>query len=99
MKTSKLLSIAKKALDERVITQEVCDDLVSRIQNNEFRITIVGEFSSGKSTLIDALIGKDILPHSTSETTATLTYIHSVEHGHEKENKAEIFFSDGSKIG
>ena len=97
MKTSKLLSIAKKALDERVITQEVCDDLVSRIQNNEFRITIVGEFSSGKSTLIDALIGKDILPHSTSETTATLTYIHSVEHGHEKENKAEIFFSDGSK--
>lgn len=95
-KTSKLKSIARKALDERVITQEVYNDLVSRIQNNEFRITIVGEFSSGKSTLIDALIGKDILPHSTSETTATLTYIHSVENGHEKENKAEIFFSDGT---
>ncbi len=94
-KTSKLKSIAKKAVDERIITQEVYEDLVSRIQNNEFRITIVGEFSSGKSTLIDALIGKDILPHSTSETTATLTYIHSVEYGHEKENKAEIFFSDG----
>ena len=94
-KTSKLKSIAKKALDERVITPEVYDDLVSRIKNNEFRITIVGEFSSGKSTLIDALIGNDILPHSTSETTATLTYIHSVERGHAKENKAEIFFSDG----
>jgi len=94
-KTSKLKFIAKKALDERVITPEVYDDLVSRIKNNEFRITIVGEFSSGKSTLIDALIGNDILPHSTSETTATLTYIHSIEHGHAKENKAEIFFSDG----
>ena len=71
------------------------DDLSFRIENNEFRITIVGEFSSGKSTLIDALIGQDILPHSTSETTATLTYIHSVESGHPKENKAEIYFTDG----
>lgn len=95
-KTSKLKSIAQKALEERIISQDVYDDLVSRIHNNEFRITIVGEFSSGKSTLIDALIGKDILPHSTSETTATLTYIHSVEHGHIKENKAEIFYSDGN---
>ncbi|MCQ2257647.1 MAG: dynamin family protein [Bacteroidaceae bacterium] len=94
--TSKLMSIAQKALDERVISQDVYDNFVSRIQNNEFRITIVGEFSSGKSTLIDALIGKDILPHSTSETTATLTYIHSIEPGHVKENKAEIFFSDGN---
>ena len=95
-KTSKLKSIAHKALEEKIISQEVYDDLVSRIHNNEFRITIVGEFSSGKSTLIDALIGKDILPHSTSETTATLTYIHSIEHGHIKENKAEIFYSDGN---
>lgn len=94
-KTSKLNSIAQKAFNEQIITQEVYDDFVSRIQCNEFRITIVGEFSSGKSTLIDALIGKDILPHSTSETTATLTYIHSVESGHEKENKAEVVFSDG----
>lgn len=95
-KTSKLKSIAQKALEDKLISQDVYDDLVSRIHNNEFRITIVGEFSSGKSTLIDALIGKDILPHSTSETTATLTYIHSVEHGHIKENKAEIFYSDGN---
>lgn len=95
-KANQLSSIAKKALENRIISSEVYDDLVSRIQNNEFRITIVGEFSSGKSTLIDALIGRDILPHSTSETTATLTYIHSVEIGHPNENKAEIHFSDGT---
>lgn len=95
-KTARLKTIARKAWENKIITKDVYDDLISRIQNNEFRITIVGEFSSGKSTLIDALIGKDILPHSTSETTATLTYIHSVEQGHAKENKAEIFFSDGN---
>ena len=94
-KAIKLKSIAKKAIDQKIIVPEVYTDLVSRIDNNEFKITIVGEFSSGKSTLIDALIGKDILPHSTSETTATLTYIHSVESGHPKENKAEILFSNG----
>ena len=94
-KSSKLKSIAKKALDKRIIAPEVYDDLASRIDNNEFRITIVGEFSSGKSTLIDALIGKDILPHSTSETTATLTYIHSVASGDVRENTAEISFSNG----
>ena len=95
-KTIQLNSIAKKAFENRIISSDVYDDLVARIQNNEFRITIVGEFSSGKSTLIDALIGQDILPHSTSETTATLTYIHSVEIGHPNENKAEIHFSDGT---
>lgn len=94
-KSQKLKSIAKKALDERIIAPEIYDDLVSRIDNNEFRITIVGEFSSGKSTLINALIGKDILPHSTSETTATLTYIHSVASGDTRENTAEITFSNG----
>lgn len=94
-KSSKLKSIAKKALDKRIISPEVYDDLASRIDNNEFRITIVGEFSSGKSTLIDALIGRDILPHSTSETTATLTYIHSVASGDARENTAEISFSNG----
>lgn len=90
-----LKSIAKKALDEKVIEKDIYDDLISRIQKNEFRITIVGEFSSGKSTLLDAIIGRDILPHSTSETTATLTYIHSVAQGDSLENIARIEFVNG----
>lgn len=93
---SKLRSVAKNALDSGIIKQEMYYDLTDRIDNHEFRITIVGEFSSGKSTLIDAIIGQDVLPHSTSETTATLTYIHSVEKGHPKENQAEIIFTDGN---
>lgn len=39
------------------------------------KISIVGEFSSGKSTFLNALIGRDILSHAKSETTAVLTYI------------------------
>lgn len=48
-----------------------------RYNDKKFKIAVVGEFSSGKSTFINALIGKDILKHATLETTATVTYIYN----------------------
>ena len=44
-----------------------------RLLDKEFRIAVVGEFSSGKSTFINAILGKDILNHATTETTAVVT--------------------------
>ena len=32
-----------------------------RFEDDEFRIAVIGEFSSGKSTFINALIGRDLL--------------------------------------
>lgn len=49
--------------------------LRGRLEDDEFRIAVVGEFSSGKSTFINALLGRDILQHATTETTAVLTRI------------------------
>ena len=37
------------------------DAIEKRVKENVFRIAVVGEFSSGKSTFINSLIGKDIL--------------------------------------
>ena len=54
------------------------DDLlkiIQRISDLSFNMAIVGEFSSGKSTFLNALIGKDILKHGAKETTATITEI------------------------
>lgn len=67
--------------------------LKEEIKNQEFKITIIGEFSAGKSTFINALIGKDILPHATNETTSTVTYIHNVDKEHPYYEKAIIKFS------
>ena len=50
----------------------------SRLNEDVFKLAVVGEFSSGKSTFINAIIGMDLLSHSTEETTATLTYITNV---------------------
>lgn len=49
--------------DERQLEEEI------------FRLVIVGEFSRGKSTFINALLGKRILPSSSSPTTAIISKI------------------------
>ena len=47
--------------------QEMLSDLEklkNRVQDDTFRIAVVGEFSSGKSTFINAILGKDLLSHA-----------------------------------
>ena len=78
------------------IYTDVLSDTEDEIKNNEFKITVVGEFSSGKSTFLNAIIGKDVLPHGVKETTATITYIHNVPTSDALCNKAIIHFSDKS---
>lgn len=45
------------------------------IESNVFTVAIVGEFSRGKSTLVNGLIGEQLLPVGDLPTTATLTRI------------------------
>ena len=92
-----ILDIANQMKNIKVVstynyyTQQI-DSCIESIKEHEFRLTVVGEFSSGKSTFLNALIGKDILPHASSETTATITYIHNVKKDDNLENKAIIHF-------
>lgn len=51
------------------------EKIIERLKEKSFRLAVVGEFSSGKSTFLNALIGKDILKHGARETTATVTEI------------------------
>ncbi|MGL5150083.1 MAG: dynamin family protein [Clostridium sp.] len=62
---------------------------------DEFSIVLVGEFSSGKSTFLNALMGDRILPSYTTETTATINYLkHKEKSPHGEEGK--VYFNDGS---
>ncbi len=54
------------------------DNVLERLKTNTFRLAVVGEFSSGKSTFLNSLIGKDILKHGAQETTATITEIQNL---------------------
>ena len=42
---------------------------------NLFSIVFIGEFSTGKSTIINALLGKNILPEGITPTTDQITII------------------------
>lgn len=46
---------------EQVSTLE---DLESNVKNGRFSIVVVGQFSAGKSTFLNSLMGKSICPHS-----------------------------------
>ncbi|MEK4230204.1 dynamin family protein [Solibacillus sp. FSL H8-0538] len=51
------------------------NQFVTDLTNGDFSIVIVGEFSAGKSTFLNAVMGDRYLPSFTSETTATINYI------------------------
>ena len=63
----KLLDIGSKALNEkREMFVELCE-------NPEFEIALVGTIKTGKSTLINALLGHDYTPTDITPETAALT--------------------------
>ncbi|TLD82376.1 hypothetical protein LS70_007135 [Helicobacter sp. MIT 11-5569] len=51
------------------------ESLLQKVQNQHFSIGITGVLSSGKSTLLNALLGKEILGSSTIPETASLTIL------------------------
>ena len=55
--------------------------IANRINNHRFKVVVLGEFSTGKSTILNALIGEELLPIGFLPTTKQLI---KVEHS-EKE--------------
>ncbi|MBT2581215.1 dynamin family protein [Planococcus sp. ISL-109] len=51
------------------------NQFLTDLQNGDFSIVIVGEFSAGKSTFLNAVMGDRYLPSFTSETTATINFL------------------------
>ncbi|MDU2064669.1 MAG: dynamin family protein [Sporomusaceae bacterium] len=49
--------------------------LYENVEKGDFSIVVVGEFSSGKSTLLNALMREKYLPSYTNETTATVNFL------------------------
>lgn len=54
---------------------ELINFILKDIEQHSFRIAVVGEFRRGKSTFINALLGKAILPSDILPTSATLNRV------------------------
>lgn len=91
-KTAKDIDPSQKMLKLKNLYQQLQDGPVDEFKtpdiqknfenavNSDFRIVIVAPMSSGKSTLINAIIGRDLLPAVNRATTAVITEIKDNDH-------------------
>lgn len=73
-----LQGLKDKDIIQNSILADELDNVISRLKDKSFRLAVVGEFSSGKSTFLNAILKKDLLKHGAVETTATLTQIDNI---------------------
>lgn len=73
----------------------VFEKLYEDLEKGDFSIVVVGEFSAGKSTLLNALMGKRILPSYSNETTATVNFLRHIDRSTNGE-AGKVFYNDDS---
>lgn len=83
--------------------QQLIENLQTLQKNWEeerFEIVVVGEFSTGKSTFINALLQREILPSKVTPTTATVNFIRHLDElpNNNGEPIAKVVFKDGKEI-
>lgn len=54
---------------------ESLDKEINQLQDDTFKVLVIGEFTCGKSTLLNALMGKPLLPDGVPPTTGTICEI------------------------
>lgn len=88
---SNIMEIANKLKNQNLIT--MAEKSIENLKQDKFNMVIVGEFSRGKSTFINALLGKRVLPAATKPTT---TIINKISYGEEPE--FNLHFRESNEI-
>ncbi|MGG3469582.1 dynamin family protein [Neobacillus pocheonensis] len=85
----KLVSIYDYLLAEKDLQHaEKVKQLAKKLENREFTIAFCGHFSAGKSTMINQVVGENLLPSSPIPTSANLVRVKSGE------EYAKVFFKN-----
>lgn len=74
------------------------EPLIQGLQSDKVRIVVIGEFSRGKSRLVNALLGIDLLPSAKEATTAINTFLQSPPRGREHEKYIALNFIDADRL-
>ena len=93
---AELQKLKEKNVIQNSILSDELDNVINRLNDKSFRLAVVGEFSSGKSTFLNAVLKKDLLKHGTVETTATLTQIDNIS-SDEDDQTFDVLYVDGRK--
>lgn len=77
------LKVLFKKMQKETPFEELKSEEIRRIfdtcVSSEFEMAVVATMSSGKSTLINAMLGRELLPARNEATTATLAKIHDID--------------------
>ncbi|MTJ07583.1 dynamin family protein [Anabaena sp. UHCC 0204] len=76
--------IIHECKDHSFLPSTLIDDITevyNKIKNQRFRLAVIGEFSQGKSTLLNALLGEEIQPAREIPCSGTITIL---KHGSNK---------------
>lgn len=74
------------------VLKEEVQQLAQRVQSRKFRLAVVGEFSQGKSTFLNALLGEELQPVRAIPCSGTLTVL---KYGAEK--RVVCHYKDGTQ--
>ncbi|MBD2534845.1 dynamin family protein [Nostoc flagelliforme FACHB-838] len=73
-----IYQIVQACYESNFVPKDLIDEVstfTKNLQLKQFRLAIVGEFSQGKSTLLNALLGEEIQPTREIPCTATVTIL------------------------
>ncbi len=94
----RLKRLVIRCIDEMLSVESLrgcpCEELREKIETNTFNLVVVGQFKLGKTSLINALLGADILPVAVVPLTSIVTII---EYG--RELRINVNFNDGRVVG
>lgn len=74
------------------LSAQTTEKIKFRINNESFKLLIMGEFNAGKSTFINAILGREVLPSKAVPATAIINII---KYGDNE--KARLHFKDRTK--
>ncbi|MEZ4458647.1 MAG: dynamin family protein [bacterium] len=55
--------------------REIVEERIPSLQKGRITVVVLGEFNHGKSTVVNALLGEEVLPMGITPTTAVITHL------------------------
>jgi uncharacterized tellurite resistance protein B-like protein/GTPase SAR1 family protein len=90
-----LHEIIQNCSERNLLPNSFVEDVIkisSELRSQRFRVAVIGEFSRGKSTLINALLGEDIQPVEIVPCSSTITVLRYGNH-----RKITCFYKNGQQ--
>lgn len=87
---NELLRCINEMLTIEAIRGCPCEELREKIEKNTFNLVVVGQFKRGKTSLINALLGADILPVAVVPLTSIVTIM-----TYGDALRVRVYFNDG----